>query len=224
MYDIKEEDILYYISKNKTQREIADIYGASRSTIVNRIHKIDPAKLEQARQKAREAEAREILELRKQKSVKEIAKLKNETEASIYGKIARSNKSEEVKIIQKMKDKKALTFDEVERYRTIINREYHKITYQEIALLVNAYIRTKQIEEAIRFLDTILNAEGLEHLDIEKIKNAKIQVEQIQKRQMARNLVRQGKKIYEIMETTNLKVKEILDIKQEMGQRIGPVL
>lgn len=126
-----------------------------------------------------------------------------------------------LELIRQGKTRKEITVDDVKEYRAIIDDKYDKVTYEEIILLVNAYIKTRQTSEAIQFLNTVINNEDLRYLDVEKMKNVKTKIEQIKKRQTARRLLRQDKRISYIMAQTGLKETEVLAIKREVEKQLG---
>lgn len=212
---ITEEDILELTRQGKKQCEMADILGVSNSTITIKMMKIDQALLDKAINEAVQQGLRKPKKQIKETIIEEKEKEKKE----------HSPKEKKViidaKTIQEKMDKKEITVDDVKEYRLVIDEKYDKVTHEEVILLVNAYIRTKQPTEAIRFLNTTINNEDLAYLDIEKLKHTKTQVEQIQKKQTVRKLLRAGGKVSNIMQQTGLEETEVLAIKREMENKLG---
>lgn len=238
-----QEEILRLIGQGKKAAEMATILGVSRKRIYKRIGKMDKALVDAARQEAKQEAKRkqqeEILDLIRQgKSKIEMKTILGLSLPTIYSKISEIDKAlvdaaeQEAKqgnngkkmnanTIRKKMNEKEITANDVKEYRFVIDEKYDKVTYEEIVLLVNAYIKTKQTTEAIRFLNTVINNEDLRYLDIEKMKDMKTQVEQIQKQQMARRLIWQDKKTSDIMKLTGLEEEEVVAIRREIEKRLG---
>ena len=230
----EQEEILELIRQGTSKKEIIGILGVSEPTVYSKINEIDPALVEETEREAERREKEKILELMRQgKSKSEVANTLGVSLATVYKRINKidltlvkeaeeeaERRKQKGAIYKKMKEGQ-LTVSDVKAYRNIVDEKYDRANYSEIVLLINGYIKTKQITEAIRFLNVIINDEGLQCLDIEKIKNLKIQVEQIQKRQMVRRMLRAGKKTSDIMIQTRLRKTEIEAIKEEMEQKLG---
>ena len=230
----EQEEILELIRQGTSKKEIIGILGVSEPTVYSKINEIDPALVEETEREAERREKEKILELMRQgKSKSEVANTLGVSLATVYKRINKidltlvkeaeeeaERRKQKGAIYKKMKEGQ-LTVSDVKAYRNIVDEKYDRANYSEIVLLINGYIKTKQITEAIRFLNVIINDEGLQCLDIEKIKNLKIKVEQIQKRQMVRRMLRAGKKTSDIMIQTRLRKTEIEAIKEEMEQKLG---
>lgn len=136
-------------------------------------------------------------------------------------KIRSSNKVDYAEYIKEKIDSKTLTPEDVSKYRQIIEEKYDKVTYKEVVLLLNAYIKTKQLNEGAKFINILINNEDMQYLGIERINNLKKQIEDIRKKQIARRELRKDTKVEEVMRLTGLKEIEVLAIKREMAERLG---
>ena len=231
--EVKQEEILELMKEGKMQHEIAEKLEVSVNTINKKTKEIGKTLVDAARQEAvqhglRKRKGREKIQIKKEDILELMKEGKTQQEMAEELEVSVSTINKRIKEINvdfeifriKMNEGQ-LTRSDVQEYRSIIDEKYNRVTREEIILLVNAYIKTKQTTEAIRFLNTIISDEGLKGFDKEKIKNLKIQVEQIQKRQMVRRMLRDGKKINYIMTQTGLKETEIVAIKEEMEQKLG---
>ncbi len=207
-------------NKEKEQKEIAGILGVSNNTISREISKTDEkAVLEpeiEGETKQQGVEGQEETEQTGQRiQEKSIKKESRETQRKT---------NINAKTIRKKMDAKEITVNDVNAYRMVIDEKYDKVTLEEIILLVNAYIKTKQTTEAIRFLNMTMNNEDLAYLGVEKLEKAKMQLERMQKQQMARRLLKDDMRTSYIMAQTGLKETEILALKRDMEKRLGTQL
>lgn len=241
--DVSDEELLIDIRNGLYQKEMADARGVSEAYMSTKIAQIDKDKLEEARLEADKKRMQALIEEQNEiKNLKgqgvkicEIAKMKGVSPATINRRLNKSieipqnNAIEEnqdvsrtrinTKIMQQKMKEKQVTKEDVIAYRKFIDNKYEKMTLQDIMVLVNSYIKTKQIAEAIRFLNTIIHDENLQCLNIERIRQMKKEVEHIEKRQIIRKLCRSenGIKVSDIAKRTGLQEVEILQIKKELG-------
>lgn len=152
-----QEELLGYVRGGYIQEEIAEIKGVTQQTISQWMKAIDPKLIEEAKQYAKEN--------------------KNE-QSQQYTRIKGT-------IIRKMRLER-ITKEHVEKYQQAIDEQYDKVGLDDIALLIKGYIKTKQIQEALYFLNKTINNEDMEYLGIEQLNQLKIQIEQIQKKQKVR--------------------------------------
>ena len=239
---IEQEELLEYKRNGKSAKEIANTKGVALSTVYDKLAKIDPKLLKEAEQEWQQREQEELLEYKRNgKSVKEIADIKGVSMSTIYNKLAkiapelvkeakRKGKQKQEKsdagignisIIKEKIKSREITQNDVKKYRCMVDEKYNEVSYDEVITLIRAYIATKQITEGIRFLNMIINNQDFQYLGIEKIKDMKIQVENIQKRQIARRLLRAEEKIPNIVQQTGLKETEIIEMKKQAYTKGG---
>ncbi len=238
----EQEELLEYKRNGKSAKEIANTKGVALSTVYDKLAKIDPKLLKEAEQEWQQREQEELLEYKRNgKSVKEIADIKGVSMSTIYNKLAkiapelvkeakRKGKQKQEKsdagignisIIKEKIKSREITQNDVKKYRCMVDEKYNEVSYDEVITLIRAYIATKQITEGIRFLNMIINNQDFQYLGIEKIKDMKIQVENIQKRQIARRLLRAEEKIPNIVQQTGLKETEIIEMKKQAYTKGG---
>lgn len=99
-----------------------------------------------------------------------------------------------VKIMRKKIKSKTITKKDIDIYKERISEKYDEMKYEELTVLIKAYTETNQIEEAIRFLNSIIYNRDRAYLGVEKLNQLKTSVEQIKKKQYACSLIESGKK------------------------------
>lgn len=170
----------------------------------------------------------------KQENDVAIQQLKQENEKEEQQKKKQSTKSKEkigkkgstkqnnmkLNIRRKITSKK-ITIDDVRSYQEELDEKYNKVTYEDIVLLMRLYIKTKKIEEAIKFLNKTIYNEDMAYLGVERLKKIKEQLEGIKKKQQARELIQNDKKTAEIVKVVGLSEIEIIRIKKEMEKNVG---
>lgn len=227
----REEEILELIKNGKTQAEIAEIKGVLFTTISKWVSKIDPQKVEEAKNEAKQKRDKEILELKRDgKKQAEIAEIMGVSSATISKWInetkQREGKAKGIRIKlnyteikQKLKDH-TITQDEIEEYRNYLDDKYDKIELKEVILMSNIYIKTKRTNEAIIFLTVLIENEEMEYLGKERLIEARNATQRIGRIQKAKVLIRENKTTAEIIEKTGLEETEIIRIKNQMQEDI----
>lgn len=87
---IEQEELLEYKRNGKSTKEIANTKGVALSTVYDKLAKIDPKLVEEAKQEWQQREQEELLEYKRNgKSVKEIADIKGVLISAIYNKLAK---------------------------------------------------------------------------------------------------------------------------------------
>lgn len=185
----KEERVLKLIGEGLKRREIAAIEQVSESTVEYWISKIDKDKVKKAREKAR--------------------KVRNELRRREHKEEARRKK-----LKQKL-DNHTITKKEIIEYRKELDNKHDLIIMDEILLMLNIYIKTKQLSKAISFIDSLVNDENIK-IDKNKLKQLKKQIIRTQKKQEIRRLLAKDLSISAIASKTGIEETEVIKIINEI--------
>ena len=227
----RDKEILELKRDGKKQAEIAEIMGVSSATISKWISQIDPQKVKEVEDEAKQKRNEKILELKRNgKKQAEIAEIMGVSSATISKWInetkQREGKAKGIRIKlnyteikQKLKDH-TITQDEIEEYRNYLDDKYDKIELKEVILMSNIYIKTKRTNEAIIFLTVLIENEEMEYLGKERLIEARNATQRIGRIQKAKVLIRENKTTAEIIEKTGLEETEIIRIKNQMQEDI----
>lgn len=163
-----------------------------------------------------------IQQLEQENEKEEQQKKKQSTKSKEKIEKKRSTKQNNTKLnIRRKMASKKITIDDVRSYQEELDEKYNKVTYEDIVLLMRLYIKTKKIEEAIKFLNKTIYNEDMAYLGLERLKKIKEQLEGIKKKQQVRGLIQNDKKTAEIVKVVGLSEIEIIRIKKEMEKNVG---
>lgn len=174
----EQQEILDLIEKGYSQIKIAQIKGVSKATITNRIQEIDEYLVEEARQKAKEEEQQEILNLiRQDYSREEIALLRGVSIGTINNRILEIDK-------QLVKNAKTEASRIRQEDRTNNGR---KMQFQHIIMIVKSQIDNQELDNAIKYLNIVIDSSEIDKVDRNRLILMKEKVEDIKQQKEIRS-------------------------------------
>lgn len=246
-----EEELLEYIRQGKSSKDIARIKGCSGTTIQNWINKIDPQKVEEAKNDYLRQQEKEVLKLIEKSYTKaEIAQILGKSPTTIYSIMkgidenkleqarqkGKANKEYSVKkstlatmylgIKQKLEEK-TLEETDIIAYREYIDRNLDLIELKEVVLMLNVYIKNGQTNKAVDFINLVIESDKNPNFDIKKLQNIKEQTQRVQDTQKQRNIqkainwLEKNISVATIVYYTGLKEQEVMKLKEEVEAKKG---
>lgn len=215
--DAKKEILTQIIElkgEGKTHEQIAKIMGISVSTI---------NKLMKERKQQREKEILELID--DEKTKEEMAEIMGVSDVVMTERVngakkTRKNKEKQIKLnYRELKQKlreHTITQDEIDDYREYLDDKYDKVELKEVILMSNMYIKTRRTNEAVTYLNTLIEDENMEYLGKEKLIEARNETERIGRIQKAKQLLRANKTTTEISKTTGLSEIEVIKIRDQI--------
>lgn len=214
----RQKRILGYIRGRLTKEQMAKQEGVKRITIYRCIRKMDEDLINRA--KNEDEKAWEQTEQEQESKFQQLIYESEERWKNLIqnyetrSRLNKDSKSKDTKIPENpkvilekstssnklasiMKEKiksRTITQKDIDIYKERLYEKYDEMKYEELTLLIKAYIETNQIEEAIKFLNSIIYNRDMAYLGVEKLNQLKTSVEQIKKKQYACSLIESGKK------------------------------
>lgn len=247
----RQKRLLEYIRQKLTREQMAEKEGVSSVTVwsyfkqinedlKNRAKQEDEKTWQETKKELEEKweqikqENNEKWELLIQKSKEKWQQLKQENDGNIKQQAKRQpqelekqteqvkeTKNEEQANLLRKRRHKTITIKDAKSYKEELDEKYDKITLKDIELLIRLYIKIKQIEEAIKFLNKTIYNEDMAYLGVEKLMKMKEQLEKTKKKQQVRELIQKGKKNEDVAKVVGLSETEIIQIRNEMESKLG---
>lgn len=245
----RQKRLLEYIRQKLTREQMAEKEGVSSVTVWSYFKQINEDLKNRAKQEDEKTwqETKKELEEKweqikqennekwqqlMQKDREKWKQLKQDNEENIKQQVKRRTQEpkkqteqvkeieEQAKLLPKRRDK-TITIKDAKSYKEELDEKYDKITLKDIELLIRLYIKIKQIEEAIKFLNKTIYNEDMAYLGVEKLMKMKEQLEKTKKKQQVRELIQKGKKNEDVAKVVGLSETEIIQIRNEMESKLG---
>ncbi len=133
-----------------------------------------------------------------------------------------NNPNKLVQIIEKKIKLKEITSSDIQAYKKMIDIKYDKVTFEEVDLLIRVYVTANQLEEAIRFLNSIIYNKDMVYLGLERLDKLKTSIEQMKKNEYVCELIKNGNKsTSEISKIVRFKGDRYYKNKKGNGKKYG---
>ena len=241
----KQKRILGYIRGRLTKQQMAEQEGVERLMIYRYIKQMDEDLVNKAKvydddlwkkeeqiqedkfQKLmRESEERWQNLMQKYEARRKIDESFTKDEAnprvSLQKNTNSNNPNKLVQIIEKKIKLKEITSSDIQAYKKMIDIKYDKVTFEEVDLLIRVYVTANQLEEAIRFLNSIIYNKDMVYLGLERLDKLKTSIEQMKKNEYVCELIKNGNKsTSEISKIVRFKGDRYYKNKKGNGKKYG---